>query len=431
MTSTPWAVIRCKWKGSTATPLSDNYFQNLFTTSGAGTDNMVEYFDAMSHGRVDLSGSRVFGWYELPRPQSDYAGNVATPPTGKINRGGLVSLARQTATDNGVDLSRYYGSVIFMNTPTDLFGQLGGPAAVCDGSNVQPSMIGQEMAHVYGLDHSRRAGSTEDYRDDWDVMSTLSSCHMRPGTPYGLSGPGLNAANMRSRGWLDRSRVLSLRSSSGGFTRRVQLRPLHARELPGYLAVEVDDYVIELREQRRWDALIPNAAVFVHSFEDNHSYIEPAASGRLEILAGDRWELGQDGVADLPFTRVVVDRIDPAARSADLLITHRPGHNFSNDIHVGGMLGTPWVDGGGFIGVGDTGLIVNPGSPLVGVAQHLVAYQTVAAMVDANARNATQAAAMQYLAEFARSELERLDAPTFRSPAPLAERSGEEPPAAQ
>ena len=107
MTSTPWAVIRCKWKGSTATPLSDSYFQNLFTTSGAGTDNMVEYFDAMSHGRVDLSGSRVFGWYELPRPQSDYAGNVATPPTGKINRGGLVSLARQTATDNGVDLSRY------------------------------------------------------------------------------------------------------------------------------------------------------------------------------------------------------------------------------------------------------------------------------------------------------------------------------------
>ena len=89
------------------------------------------------------------------------------------------------------------------------------------------------------------------------------------------------------------------------------------------------------------------------------------------------------------------------------------------------------VVGGGFIGVGDTGLIVNPGSPLVGVAQHLVAYQTVAAMVDANARNATQAAAMQYLAEFARSELERLDAPTFRSPAPLAERSGEEPPAAQ
>lgn len=94
--------------------------------------------------------------------------------------------------------------------------------------------------------------------------------------------------------------------------------------------------MIEMRDQRRWDALIPNPAVFVHSFENNHSYIEPAVSGRLEMLAGDRWDLGQESITDLPFTRVVVDRIDPAARTADLIITHRAGHDFSDDIHVGG-----------------------------------------------------------------------------------------------
>ena len=43
----------------------------MFTTAGAGTLNMVDYFDKMSHGNVDLSGSQVFGWFTLPNPHTD------------------------------------------------------------------------------------------------------------------------------------------------------------------------------------------------------------------------------------------------------------------------------------------------------------------------------------------------------------------------
>ena len=54
---TPWAVLLCKWKDQTSEPQPRTFFESLFTASGAGTRNMVEFFDLMSHGSVDLSGS--------------------------------------------------------------------------------------------------------------------------------------------------------------------------------------------------------------------------------------------------------------------------------------------------------------------------------------------------------------------------------------
>lgn len=34
---------------------------------------------------------------------------------------------------------------------------------------------GQEMGHAFGLERSRQQGSTVDYLDPWDVMSTLNA----------------------------------------------------------------------------------------------------------------------------------------------------------------------------------------------------------------------------------------------------------------
>ena len=37
-----------------------------------------------------------------------------------------------------------------------------------------PSLLAHEMGHVYGLQHSRISGSTDDYKDPWDIMSAAS-----------------------------------------------------------------------------------------------------------------------------------------------------------------------------------------------------------------------------------------------------------------
>jgi hypothetical protein len=91
------------------------------------------------------------------------------------------------------------------------------------------------MGHGYGLSHSCADGSTADYMDQWDVMSTAGAS-MAPhphfteidvrGNRVFLMGPGLNAANMASRKWLDESRVWT--TSNRGFDTVVKLRPLHS-----------------------------------------------------------------------------------------------------------------------------------------------------------------------------------------------------------
>lgn len=169
---------------------------------------MVDFFYDMSHGKIDISGSKVFGWYTLPAKRTDYVGNIYPQPAGKLNRDGLLDLAKSAAAGAGVKLSDYAGVVVSGFQSVDLCGWVGGMTALFDSFSLSPSLLGQEMGHGYGLDHARLEGSTDDYRDPWDVVSTGTFPSMQaPHSEFISVGPGLNAWNMRSRGWLDETRV--------------------------------------------------------------------------------------------------------------------------------------------------------------------------------------------------------------------------------
>src|SRR3712207_5168364 len=101
MKPTPWAVLLCKFQDDLSGPYGRQRYEDLFTSAGAGRLNMIGFFTDMSHGELDLTGSRVFGWYTLPRNQSDYTGSGAN----QQGRADLVTWARQAAQADGVDLS--------------------------------------------------------------------------------------------------------------------------------------------------------------------------------------------------------------------------------------------------------------------------------------------------------------------------------------
>jgi hypothetical protein len=118
---------------------------------------MVDFFRDVSHGKLDLSGFQVFGWYELDQEKSDQVG------IGKNQQGcaDLIKWAREAAAAGGVDLRKFFSVVVSMIVPTDLFGGCNG-AVADDGrrqingmSSLSPSLLGHEMSHTYGLSNSR------------------------------------------------------------------------------------------------------------------------------------------------------------------------------------------------------------------------------------------------------------------------------------
>src|SRR5258705_13063443 len=87
------------------------FLEQMFTKSGRGTQNMVDFFDDNSHGSVDTGESKVFGWLTLPKKWSDYKGSGANPQ----GRQDLMTWARQAAATAGIDLTPFFNLVICMN----------------------------------------------------------------------------------------------------------------------------------------------------------------------------------------------------------------------------------------------------------------------------------------------------------------------------
>jgi hypothetical protein len=407
--NTPWAALLCKFNDDDSEPFERGFYERLFTTAGSGSLNMVDYFADCSHGNADVSGSEVFGWYTLNKARNEYTGSGPNWQ-GRLD---LVNWARQAATDAGVDLTRFYGVVVCMNVATDLFGG-GGRLAVCDLNSMRPALLGQEMGHGYGLAHSRIDGSTDDYRDPWDTMSTASP-YSASHDEFGSVGPGLNAWNMRSQGWLDETRVW--RGSGSGFNSTIVLRPLHRRDLPGLLAAELPGgYLAEFRVQERWDAEIPRPAILVHRFDDNHSYLMPATAGSSDLAEGDKFERGSQTIAWVGYTALEVQDIDAKSLTATLRVEHTPRQRQPHEFEgiFGQIIGGVGVDGGGILILPGRVVPIPPWDPTIRILEQIAVYRESAHINDSSLQDAVRRHALERIVLHATTNLDKLH--VFESP---------------
>lgn len=403
--ATPWAILLIKWNDSDAEPHPRSFFENLFTKAGTGSFNMTDYFETMSHAALDLSGNAVHGWFTLDKPQTEYGVS--------IGRNELLGLARSKASAGGVDLSKYSGVVVCMNTPTDLCGWTGGMAALCSDGSFQPAVLGQEMGHGYGLNHSRVDGSNDDYQDPWDTMSTWDGCFMAGDPSYTLIGPGLNAANMRYMGWLDESRVW--KPTTPAVDQQVELRPLHALGSPGNLAAEVGGFLVEFRVPEDWDSGIPRAAVFVHRLQDGASYRMLGTDGNSDLVPGQQFTAGNPLALLSAFTSVHVDEVNAQRHFAKITVKHKPRVRLPVPVvGPGQIFGGVDVDGGGVIVVGGVPHPVDPWGPLRGVLDHVVSHATADRIADPVLRIGAKRDALTRivgLSSAALGELDELESP--------------------
>ncbi|MFE4987533.1 hypothetical protein ACFRFO_28480, partial [Streptomyces sp. NPDC056664] len=372
--SYPWAFLLVQFSDATTpTPFTRERFEEMCTTAGAGKFNLVDFYRDMSHGNLDLSTSRVLGWHRLSQKESDYVGSGGNPQ----GRRDLITWARQAVLNAGENLAPYANRIfVVTHPPTDLFGIPEG-AVSGDGRDSQgmtslaPSLVGHEMGHVHGLDHSWGGGY--EYGDHWDVMSNRTP-YMAPhpvyaeldsaGRPIWRIGPGLNAASMWGKGWLDMTRVWQAGATESDVL--VDLRPLHRHDLPGHLCARVGPYFFEFRVKERWDAAIPEPCVLVHELTYSRSFLLTAteSGGRQDLREGDEFLRGDpdDPTGSAPLIRVKVLDIDAAARTVRLSVTQRPDLRFMAGPETR-LFGAEGVDGG-LIVIGGKVVDVPPGSPL-------------------------------------------------------------------
>ena len=126
---------------------------------------------------------------------------------------------------------------------------------------------------------------------------------------------------MDSRGWLDNSRIWTTRY---GVDTEVDLRPLHRRDLRGFLALRIENFLIEFRMNEGWDAAIASPVVLVHYFVDGHSYImDPVLDSKGDVFEIIEGEPGERRTSDHQL-RIEIQDIWMDQRKARIKINYRP-----------------------------------------------------------------------------------------------------------
>ena len=158
----------------------------------------------------------------------------------------------------------------------------------------------------------------------WLLVAALLSALNATSTAnpsFGQIGPGLNAANMDARGWLDPERVWR---RGGWFDEQVQLYPHHRRDLEGYLVARVGIHYVELRVNQDWDAGIGSPVVLIHRLDANRSWLMAGPGGQRFLPAGAVFERVDSSTPGEPRSRVEVIAIDPGKRQATVRLSYQP-----------------------------------------------------------------------------------------------------------
>ena len=335
MTSTPWVILLCKMKDIPDEPHTIDFYEQLFCQQGAGKGGLFDYWQQISYNTLDLTGSKVFGWFQLDHTLEEQKALTLDKQLEKI-----YPVVKET-----VDLKGFYGIVAVYNFTDGLGGDYLNATNLGDANKLygfaglgskaitaSPSAAAHEMGHGYGLQHSWGVenGIDVEYGDPWDIMS-FEAVHTFQGSNFGKSGPGLVAPYLIKKGWLADDRVLSVHLDADLPT-EIDLAALGHADVEGPLAIRIDGltgpggspitYVIEYRHQDRWDAGIPYDAVLVHEVRETG----------LSYLLSDLVACQMLWVGSSTYREIVVKAIDAQKLQATVLICRTPEADLKDDV---------------------------------------------------------------------------------------------------
>lgn len=211
----PWAIILCRFKNEPADPAREGpieqFYRGAFTK---GTGGLVEFWRDASLGKLDVSGSRVFGWIEV-----DLERSKANVGSGQ-NRSTLVDTAIAAARRDGHDpitgfhsqLSVYIENWSMSGAPPGAdwshptWGQfwIDGSADGRGKVSLTPphtgNIVAHEMGHSFGMDHDLGADLVGHYMDPCCIMSQNNAFIQQPWNV--AFGPAICTSHLSLHGWM-------------------------------------------------------------------------------------------------------------------------------------------------------------------------------------------------------------------------------------
>jgi M6 family metalloprotease-like protein len=305
--SKPFVTILCRFPDVPFTPQPKSFFEQKMSNEYGGLDH---WWREVSNGNINLQGSIVVGWYDMPYPKSHYITDE------NIDFTRLVEDAASLA-DADVYFPSYYGINLAFNDSLGCCAWgVAGWSLARDGQSKtygvtwMPSSIithewfgpyfGHEMGHAFGLDHS---GSTaEGAYWDADGMTNYTE-------EYGRVRGHYNIYHKAMLGWIppQRQYTATTGTSRGIFIERSALPSANGTYLLAQVPINGSStlfYTVESRLPVGYDAVIAtsngtfcNGAVVIHRVETNTGADDSQVVGPegklLPTLEEASWTVGE------------------------------------------------------------------------------------------------------------------------------------------
>lgn len=284
--SHPYVWILLRFADNDTTPRPREWFERQALGDYPSLDH---YWREQSFNTMNIEGSVVVGWFDLPQPRSYY---FPYPDTICCER--AIDDAIEQA-DPEVDFSQFSGINLIYNSETVNAGVGGTVVYTVDGAVdkcfgvtwcnhntwITHAIIAHEMGHSLGLEYHSSGPYGEIYDSKWDVMSDKGGTWHIQDPVYGILGQHTIAAFKNELGWIHPLHRYEM--SFAPTITQVTLHDLATVPPNGQLllakinwpSIPMRYYTFERRCWTGYDRNVPGEAVVIHAVHFNE-WEEPA-----------------------------------------------------------------------------------------------------------------------------------------------------------